>query len=88
MKTIEINITDEQFAKIQEIMKTRADRSQKEIVALIMERGIFALAYRTKYNKVRYARLKDEMEEFKAFKAAAKSALSGVSEIVAAPKSE
>jgi hypothetical protein len=86
MKTIEIAITDEQFAKINEIHATRQDRTQKEVIQLIVERGIFALAYRTKYNKVRYARLKDEMEEFKAFKAAAKTALSASNEVVAAPK--
>jgi hypothetical protein len=86
MKTIQIELTDEQVAQIAKIMSTRKDRSQKEIVDLVVERGIYTLLYRTHYNVVKYTREKAMREEFKAFKAARKEsgALVGGNQVVAA----
>lgn len=68
MKNVQIELTDEQAKAISALLSTRKDRNEEEIVALIVERGIYALAYRTKYNKVRYARDKETREEFKEWK--------------------
>jgi hypothetical protein len=68
-KSITITLSDEMIATIASIRTTRMDRTESEIIQLIIERGCFALAYRTKYNKVKYARAKEEMAEFRAFKA-------------------
>jgi GTP-binding protein EngB required for normal cell division len=86
-KTVQITLTEEQVSAIAKILSTRGDRSEKEIIDLIVERGIYALVYRTKYNKVKYTREQAMREEFKAFKAAkASGSLSSVSSVVAAPK--
>jgi len=69
---ITITLSDEQVAQINSIHSTRSDRTFDDIVALIIERGAYALEYRTKYNKVKYARAKEEMAEFRAFKASHK----------------
>jgi hypothetical protein len=88
MKTIQIELTDLQVAEIAKILSTRKDRTEKEIIDLVVERGIYTLLYRTKYNVVKYTREKAMREEFKAFKAARKEsgALSSVASVVAAPK--
>jgi hypothetical protein len=85
-KTVQIVLTDEQQVQIAKILSTRKDRSEKEIIDLIVERGIYALEYRSKYNKVKYAREQMIREEFKEFKKARaeKGALSSVASIVAA----
>lgn len=67
-KSITITLSDEQVATINSIHSTRGDRTFDDIIALIIERGTYALEYRTKYNKVKYARAKVEMAEFRAFK--------------------
>jgi hypothetical protein len=85
MKTIQFTLTDAQAKQVNDILSTRKDRSEKEIVELIVERGIYALSYRTKYNKVRYARQKDEMAEFREYKERLKSALSSTEKVVATP---
>jgi hypothetical protein len=69
-KQITITLSDEQIATIAAIRTTRLDRTESEIIQLIIERGCYALQYRTKYNKVKYERTKQEMAEFRAFKAA------------------
>lgn len=88
MKNVQIELSAEQVAAIAKILSTRKDRTEKEIIDLIVERGIFALAYRTKYNKVRYAREKDSREEFKQWKERKElvSALSGETKVVAVSK--
>jgi uncharacterized protein (UPF0261 family) len=86
-KTVQITLTDEQMKAIGKILSTRGDRTEAEIIALIVERGIYALEYRTKYNKVKYVREQAMREEFKAFKAAkASGSLSSVASVVASPK--
>lgn len=89
MKNVQIELTDEQAKAISAILSTRKDRTEKEIVALIVERGIYALEYRTKYNKVRYVREKATREEFKEWKERKElvSALSSETKVVATPKS-
>jgi hypothetical protein len=71
-KQITITLSDEQVQQIVSIHSTRKDRTIDEIITLVIERGIYALEYRTKYNKVKYARAKDEMAEFRAYKASQK----------------
>lgn len=71
-KSVTITLSDEMLATINEIRTTRMDRSESDIIQLIIERGCYALSYRTKYNKVKYARAKEEMAEFRAFKASQK----------------
>jgi hypothetical protein len=88
-KTVQITLTDEQMKAIGKILSTRGDRTEKEILDLIVERGIYALVYRTKYNKVKYVREQAMREEFKAWKkeATSKGSLSSKEGVVAAPKS-
>lgn len=88
MKNVQIELTDEQVKMIAKLLTTRKDRSEKELLALIVERGMYALEYRTRYNKVRYARVKGEMEEFKEWRERKElvNALSKEGKIVAAPK--
>jgi hypothetical protein len=71
-KQITITLSDEQVQQIVSIHSTRKDRTIDEIITLVIERGIYALEYRTKYNKVKYARAKDEKAEFRAYKASQK----------------
>jgi hypothetical protein len=71
-KSITITLSDEMLATIASIRSTRLDRTENDIIQLIIERGCYALEYRTKYNKVKYARAKEEMAEFRAFKASQK----------------
>jgi hypothetical protein len=88
MKNVQIEISDEQFESIAKILSTRKDRTQKEILLLIVERGIYALEYRTKYNKVKYARDKETREEFRQWKERKElvSALSSEARVVSSPK--
>jgi GTP-binding protein EngB required for normal cell division len=74
-KTITITLSDTQLVQLSSIHSTRKDRTEREIIDLIIERGIYALVYRTKYNKVKYANTKAEMAEFRAFKALRKDAI-------------
>jgi hypothetical protein len=71
-KEITITLSDEQVQQIVNIHSTRQDRTINEIITLVIERGIYALEYRTKYNKVKYTRAKEEMAEFRAYKASQK----------------
>jgi hypothetical protein len=89
MKTVQIELSAAQVEAIAKIRATRKERSEKEIIDLIVERGIYALEYRTKYNKVKYGREKNVREEFKAWKKALgdKGSLSNVEGVVAVPKS-
>lgn len=67
-KSITITLSDAQLVQLASICNTRKDRTEKEIIDLIIERGCYALEYRTKYNKIKYARAKVEMAEFRAYK--------------------
>lgn len=69
-KSITITLSDAQMIQITSICSTRKDRTEKEIIDLIIERGCYALEYRTKYNKIKYARAKVEMAEFREYKEA------------------
>jgi hypothetical protein len=71
-KQITITLSDEQLAQLASIHSTRKDRTIAEIIDLVVERGIYTLAYRTKHNRKVYAERKQEMQEFRAFKASQK----------------
>jgi hypothetical protein len=71
-KVLTINLSDEQVAQLVDIHSTRKDRTLAEIVTLVIERGIYTLAYRTKHNRKVYAERKQEMQEFRAYKASQK----------------
>lgn len=74
-KQVTITLSDEQLVQLNAIHSTRKDRTQAELLTLVIERGIYALEYRTKYNKVKYANTKAAMAEFRAFKAMRKEAI-------------
>jgi hypothetical protein len=73
-KQITITLSDAQMVQLNSIHSTRKDRTIAEIIDLVIERGIYALEYRTKYNRKKYANTKLEMAEFRAFKASRNSA--------------
>jgi predicted DNA-binding protein len=72
MKTITITLSAEQVAQLDLIRSTRLGRSEADIIDQVVERGIYDLTYRTKYNAKKYAADKEVREEFKKFKASLK----------------
>jgi len=62
-KSITITLTDTQIAQLAEINKTR-NYTPESLIAIIVERGIYALQYRTKYN----AKKANELREYRSWK--------------------
>ena len=60
-----IELTAEQIATFNKLKITRANKTDQELFAQVVERGIYDLSYRSERNKKVYA-------QFKAFKAAQK----------------
>jgi len=64
-KQITVTVSDEQMEQLVAIAKTRGGSVTKELIDQVVERGIYTLAYRTKYN-AKQNRLKSEFKEWKA----------------------
>lgn len=58
-KNINITLSDAQVSKINQLLNTRERDTFDSIVARVIERGIYDLAYRTQRNKQQYAAFKE-----------------------------
>jgi len=63
-KQVTITLTDEQQDQLKSINRTR-NYTMESLMDIVVERGIYALGYRTKYNAKKQA----EIKEFRAWKA-------------------
>lgn len=63
---LEITLTAAQIATFNKLKTTRANKTDAELFAQVVERGIYDLSYRSERNKKVYA-------QFKQFKASQKS---------------
>ena len=65
--TIELDELQEET--LDTIMKTRTNRTRQQVMAQIVERGLYALDYRTLRNRKRYAEEAEMRAQIKAMKA-------------------
>jgi hypothetical protein len=72
MKTFTITLTDEQVAVLAELKQTRGNRTDEQLLAQVVERGLYQLQYRTERNKKVYAEQAAIREEVKQLRAAIK----------------
>jgi hypothetical protein len=65
----EIELTDGQVAQLHTIASTRTNKSHTQLMNQVVERGLYTLVQRSRYNAERYADAKVEREAFKEWKA-------------------
>lgn len=68
MKTFTVTLSDDQVQQLESIHSTRLGRTEQQILDQIVERGIYALQYRSKYNQVKLAREAEDKAAFKEWK--------------------
>jgi hypothetical protein len=68
MKSFTITLSDEQMAQLNTIHSTRQNRSVEAILDQVIERGLYNLEYRSKYNQVKIERDREDRKLLKEYK--------------------